>query len=357
MVIIWFGRTSNIKNIMIHIYESISLLPYHTFHIDVLADMLVEYDTIEDLQEILRNPNQYPAPFLHVGSGSNLLFTQDFHGTILHSKMQHIHVANETEDTIDLLVDSGLDWDVFVAYCVNKGWYGVENLSFIPGEVGASAVQNIGAYGVEACQLIQEVHALETATGDACVFSADECQYGYRQSLFKQPGVRGKYIVTHVLYRLSKKRIVHLEYGSIQAHLSLLGVGVDTASLQQIRDVIIDIRKDKLPDPDILGNAGSFFMNPIVSEETFQRMYSDSPTMPFYRISDDRVKIPAGWMIDQCGWKGRSIGHAAVHKDQALVLVNLGCATSAEIVNLAEEVRAAVFERFGISIYPEVLYI
>ena len=170
MVIIWFGRTSNIKNIMIHIYESISLLPYHTFHIDVLADMLVEYDTIEDLQEILRNPNQYPAPFLHVGSGSNLLFTQDFHGTILHSKMQHIHVANETEDTIDLLVDSGLDWDVFVAYCVNKGWYGVENLSFIPGEVGASAVQNIGAYGVEACQLIQEVHALETATGDACVF-------------------------------------------------------------------------------------------------------------------------------------------------------------------------------------------
>ena len=188
-------------------------------------------------------------------------------------------------------------------------------------------------------------------------FSADECQYGYRQSLFKQPGVRGKYIVTHVLYRLSKKRIVHLEYGSIQAHLSLLGVGVDTASLQQIRDVIIDIRKDKLPDPDILGNAGSFFMNPIVSEETFQRMYSDSPTMPFYRISDDRVKIPAGWMIDQCGWKGRSIGHAAVHKDQALVLVNLGCATSAEIVNLAEEVRAAVFERFGISIYPEVLYI
>lgn len=342
---------------MIHTYESISLRPYHTFHIDIQADMLLEYDHVEDLQEILRNKEQYPVPFLHVGSGSNLLFTEDFHGTILHSKMQEVHVASETDFTIDLLVDSGLEWDDFVAHCVSKGWYGLENLSYIPGEVGASAVQNIGAYGAEVCQFIQEVHTIEVATGNVRVFSVDECQYGYRQSIFKKEQMRGRYIVTQILFRLSKERVVNLEYGSIQTQLGALGVDADTASLQQIRDVIIEIRKDKLPEPDVLGNAGSFFMNPVVSEEEFQRILKEYPDMPYYRVSEDEVKIPAGWMIDQCGWKGRSLGNAGVHKDQALVLVNLGDATAKEIINLAEKVRNAVYERFGISIHPEVLYI
>lgn len=342
---------------MIHTYEAISLQPYHTFHIDIEADMLLEYDHVEDLQEILRHQKQYPAPLLHVGAGSNLLFTEDFHGTILHSKMCEIHVENETDTTIDLMVDNGLVWDDFVEYCVSKGWYGLENLSYIPGEVGASAVQNIGAYGVEACQLIQEVHTIEVATGNKRIFSLEECQYGYRQSIFKQEHMRGRYIVTHILYRLSKERVVNLEYGSIQAQLAAIGVDANTASLQQIRNVIIEIRKDKLPEPDVLGNAGSFFMNPVVSEEVFQRIYKEYPNMPHYRISDEEVKIPAGWMIDQCGWKGHSLGNAGVHKHQALVLVNLGGATADEIINLAEEVRSAVYERFGITIKPEVLYI
>ncbi len=342
---------------MIHTYESISLRPYHTFHIDIQTDMLLEYDHVEDLKEILRNKEQYPAPFLHVGSGSNLLFTKDFHGTILHSKMLDIRVVSETDSTIDLLVDSGLDWDAFVAHCVSKGWYGIENLSYIPGEVGASAVQNIGAYGAEVCQLIHEVHTIEVATGSERVFSLEECEYGYRQSIFKQEHMRGRYIVTRILFRLSKKRVVNLEYGSIQVQLAALGVDAETASLQQIRDVIIEIRKDKLPEPDVLGNAGSFFMNPVVAEAEFQRILKDYPDMPYYRVSDNEVKIPAGWMIDQCGWKGRSLGNAGVHKHQALVLVNLGDATADEIIHLAEAVRRDVFERFGISIHPEVLYI
>lgn len=342
---------------MIHCYESISLQPYHTFHIDVQADMLLEYDCVEDLQEILCHKETYPSPMLHVGSGSNLLFTEDFHGTILHSKMGHIFPQTETDKTIDLLVESGLDWDEFVAYCVTQGWYGLENLSYIPGEVGASAVQNIGAYGVEVCQLIQEVHTIEVSTGEERVFSVEECQYGYRQSLFKQEAMRGRYIVTRILFRLSKERVVNLAYGSIQSQLATLGVDADTASLQQIRDVIIAIRKDKLPEPDVLGNAGSFFMNPVVSEEEFQRIFKDYPDMPYYRVSDAEVKIPAGWMIDVCGWKGRSLGNAGVHEHQALVLVNLGGATAEEIIHLAQEVRASVYKRFGISIHPEVLYI
>lgn len=300
------------------------------------------------MAEILRGGNN---PYLIIGGGSNLLLTKDYAGVVVHSAIKGIEAEEQADGTVMLTCGSGEVWDDVVAYSVERGWYGAENLSIIPGEVGASAVQNIGAYGAEVCQIIDKIEAVEIATGDIRIFDVKECGYGYRQSCFKKEW-KDCYLMTHVTYRLAKQHSLRLDYGNIKAELERKGINEPT--LKQLRQVIIDIRNEKLPDPKVEGNAGSFFMNPVVSKEKYEELAALYPNMPHYTIDAEHEKIPAGWMIDQCGWKGKSLGRAGVHSKQALVLVNRGGATGEEIVQLCETIRKDVCDRFGIDIHPEV---
>lgn len=324
-----------------------SLLPYNTFGIDVSASRFLEYASVAELKEYIAQ-GAVTTPFLHIGGGSNLLFTKDYDGLILHSRIGGIEVTAEDSQTVSLRVGAGVVWDDFVACCVEHGWYGAENLSLIPGEVGASAVQNIGAYGVEVKDLITAVETVNIQ-GYERVYSVEECEYAYRNSIFKRPENKSVF-VTYVRFRLSKEERYTLDYGTIRQELAKY----PAPTLPIVRKVIIEIRESKLPDPKVTGNAGSFFMNPIVAKDKLEALQRDYPRIPYYELPDGRVKIPAGWMIDQCGWKGKSLGPAAVHDKQALVLVNRGGAKGSDIIALSDAVRASVCDKFGIDIHPEV---
>lgn len=328
-----------------------SLLAHNTFGIDAQCRRFVEFSSSEELEALLLSLHQQDHPLLILGGGSNLLLTTDFNGTVIHSAIKGIEVVGESSSSVSLRVGSGEVFDDFVAYCVSQGFFGAENLSKIPGEVGASAVQNIGAYGVEVKDLVEKVDALEVERAIPVTFTNAECQYGYRQSRFKQDW-KNRYVITHVTYRLAKQFTPHLDYGNIRGALAEKGIMNPTAA--ELRQVIMDIRDAKLPDPKVEGNAGSFFMNPIVTKEKYLELVAQYPDMPHYYVDGQHEKIPAGWMIDQCGWKGRSMGKAGVHGRQALVLVNRGGATGADIVALCEAIRHDVRERFGIDIHPEV---
>lgn len=336
-----------------------SLLAHNTFGIDAKCSRFVEYASVEEAQQLVASLTEADQPLLILGGGSNLLLTGDYQGTVLHSAIMGIEVMENSsfenqEDekgSVFLKCGSGEVFDDVVAYAVEHGYHGAENLSIIPGEVGASAVQNIGAYGVEAKDIIYKVEAVEIATGKVVNFDNADCQYSYRQSKFKHEW-RDKYLVTHVIYRLSKTFTPDLDYGNIRTSLAAKHIAEPTA--QQLRDVIIEIRNAKLPDPKVEGNAGSFFMNPIVEKAKYDELAALYPGMPHYTIDAEHEKIPAGWMIDQCGWKGKNLGRAGVHDKQALVLVNRGGATGEEIVKLCETIRKDVFEKFGIEIHPEV---
>ncbi|WP_336527642.1 UDP-N-acetylmuramate dehydrogenase [Bacteroides acidifaciens] len=327
-----------------------SLLSHNTFGIDVSAARFLEYASVEELQQQIAQ-GAVTTPFLHIGGGSNLLFTKDYDGLILHSCIEGIEVTEEDERTVSVRVGAGVVWDDFVAYCVAHGWYGAENLSLIPGEVGAGAVQNIGAYGVEVKDLITAVETVNIQ-GDQRVYSIEECGYAYRNSIFKRPENKSVFI-TYVRFRLSKEEYYTLDYGTIRQELGKY----PELTLPVVRKVIIDIRESKLPDPKVMGNAGSFFMNPIVSKEKLLALQQEYPQIPYYELADGQVKIPAGWMIDQCGWKGKSLGPAAVHDKQALVLVNRGGAKGSDIIALSDAVRVSVREKFGIDIHPEVNFV
>lgn len=330
-----------------------SLLHHNTFGIDAQCDNFVEYSSVDELLAIL--PTLQRQKWLHIGEGSNLLFANDYHGTVLHSRINTCEVVKNDGTQVWLRVGSGYNWDEFVGYCVAHHYYGIENLSLIPGEVGASAVQNIGAYGVEACQYIESVEVIDVATGELRILTNADCQYAYRDSIFKH-ALRGQCIVTHVTYRLSLSFTPDLAYGAIRRELESRGIAPTDVTAQTLRDMIIDIRRNKLPDPQEIGSAGSFFMNPIVSQTVFENLIAQYPDMPHY-VVDGGVKIPAGWMIEQCGWKGKSLGPAGVYSKQALVLVNLGGATGADIVRLSDAVRGDVKAKFGIDIHPEANFI
>lgn len=338
---------------MIKEYTNHSLLPYNTFGMNVQATHFVEYDSADELSSFLQKPQHLLLPYLHIGGGSNLLFTTDYPGTILHSAIKGFDIIKEDNNWVEVRAGAGEIWDDFVTYAIENNWYGTENLSLIPGEVGASAVQNIGAYGVEVKDLITQVETIEISTGNRRIFTNNECNYAYRSSIFKQE-LKGKYIVTHVTYRLSKKPTFKLDYGNIRTELEKEGCSLTLASL---RKIIVRIREAKLPDPKVLGNAGSFFMNPIIPLQQFNELIRKYPDMPHYPAGEGLVKVPAGWMIDQCGWKGKRIGRAAVHDKQALVLINTGGATSEEIIILANEIVRSVKNQFGIEIHPEVNFI
>ncbi|WP_431427080.1 UDP-N-acetylmuramate dehydrogenase [Bacteroides hominis] len=330
--------------------QKYSLLSHNTFGIDVSAARFLEYASVDELHRLI-DSGQVTSPYLHIGGGSNLLFTKDYEGTVLHSRIEGVEVADETDDEIVVRVGAGVVWDDFVDYCVKHNWYGAENLSLIPGEVGASAVQNIGAYGVEVKDLIVRVETLNIE-GKERVYDISECGYSYRDSIFKRPANKSVF-VTYVSFKLSKKEYYTLDYGTIRRELEKYPM----VTLETVRRVIIAIREEKLPDPRVMGNAGSFFMNPIVSRIKFEALQEEYPHMPFYEIDADRIKIPAAWMIDQCGWKGKALGPAAVHDKQALVLVNRGGARGADVIALSDAVRASVREKFGIDIHPEVNFI
>jgi len=334
------------------IYQHTSLLPYNTFGIDVTTDYFIEYESASDLQEVLRSETVKKNKTLHIGGGSNLLFLNDYKGVILHSAIQSITKVGEDTESVILEVGSSVIWDDFVGYCVENNWGGVENLSLIPGETGASAVQNIGAYGVEVREVIVEIKAINVETTNFKTFTREECRYGYRDSIFKNE-LKGKYIITSVVFKLEKKPVFRLNYQHLEDEVLKNG----EIDLQNIRKTIIQIRERKLPDPKIMGNAGSFFMNPVISKQQFKSLQASYPLIPHYFDSETKEKIPAAWLIDQCGWKGKKIGNAGVHDKQALVLVNLGGATGAEIVFLAEQIQQSVKSKFGIELKTEVNYI
>ena len=334
------------------ITQNSSLLNFNTFNIDVKTDFLIEYDSVADLQSVIQLDVVKSNRVLHVGSGSNLLFMRDFKGVILHSQIKSIDIVAEDEHSVFVEIGSGVVWDDFVAYAVGNGWGGVENLSLIPGEVGASAVQNIGAYGVEVQDVIEKVRAVAVESGQVREFSNVECEYDYRESIFKKE-LKGKYIVTSIIFKLDKQPVFKLGYQHLEEEVRKNG----DLSLSNIRQTIIAVRESKLPDPKIEGNAGSFFMNPVISKHLFVELQSQYPNIPHYFISETLEKVPAAWLIDQCGWKGKQIGNAGVHDKQALVLVNKGGATGAEIVHLAEQIQLSVKTKFGIDLVPEVNYI
>ena len=334
-------------------YNNHSLLPYHTFGMDVKTSVFIEYTSVDELKQILQQENLSEKKWLHIGGGSNLLFTGDYEGVILHSAIKGTEIVHEDDEVVHVRVGAGEVWDDFVAYAVNQGWYGAENLSLIPGEVGASAVQNIGAYGMEAKDLIVKVEALDVTTGNDSVFTNTECRYAYRESIFKKEW-KGRYIITYVTYRLSKSPQFHLEYGNVKGELEKQGCEL---TLKNVRDVIIRIREAKLPDPKVQGNAGSFFMNPVIPRMQYESLLAKYPEMPHYKVDEEWVKVPAAWMIDRCGWKGKRMGNAGVHDKQALVLVNCGGATGQEIITLSQHIQQSVYESFGIAIVPEVNFI
>lgn len=346
-----FVQLKETKYIM-KIEENYSLLNHNTFKLSAKTRYFMEYSSEEELERILRDEYFQETRSLHIGEGSNLLFINDFNGIILHSAIKLKEVVKETEDEVWIRVGAAEIWDDVVEYAVDNGWYGIENLSLIPGETGAAAVQNIGAYGVEVKDVIEEVEAYNQLSFEKKTFKNSECLYSYRHSFFKNEK-NDPYIVTYVVLKLSKVPKFSLEYGNLKNELS----HKENFGLRDVREAVCSIRRAKLPDPKELGNAGSFFMNPIVHVDKYNKLKEQFPDMPFYVAGENKVKVPAGWLIEQCGFKGKSHGEVGVYKNQALVLVNLGCAQGFEIALVAESIRSAVKDKFGIEIMPEVKYV
>lgn len=323
-----------------------SLKAHNTFGLEARCSRFLEYETEAEALQVAEILRSSATPYIIIGGGSNLLLTKDFEGIVVHSAVKGCEI-----DGNRMTCGSGETGDDVVALCLNNGLYGAENLSLIPGDVGASAVQNIGAYGAEAKDFIRRVWTVEIATGNVSVWNNEDCAYGYRQSRFKQEW-KNRFLITCVEYEFSTEFRPRLDYGNIRSELERRGIAQPTA--QQLRQVIIDIRNAKLPDPKVTGNAGSFFMNPVVPRSQYEQLAAQYPDMPHYTIDAEHEKIPAGWMIEQCGWKGKSLGHAGVHDRQALVLVNLGGATGSEIVALCQAIQRDVKQQFNIDIHPEV---
>ena len=333
-------------------YQDLSKL--NTFGMKVKARCFMEYDSVADLVDI--DFEELARPVLHIGGGSNLLFTDDFKGTILHSRICFIEPLKGGL----VSVGSGVVFDDFCDWAAKEGLWGIENLSHIPGEVGASAVQNIGAYGVEVKDVIRKVYCYDTVEEEFVNFDVEECGYGYRDSIFKDPEIKGRYIVTHVVFALSRTPNPRLEYGQLRE-----AVAEANLSPLSIRKAIIKIRKEKLPEPSVMGSAGSFFKNPVITAEHYMRIETAAKAelgqdykVPHYDLPDGTVKVPAAWMIEQCGWKGRRSGGAAVYEKQPLVIVNYtGEAYPEEIIGLERRIVASVKEKFDVVLHPEVEHI
>lgn len=332
--------------------ENYSLKNYNTFGIDVKCRYFVESDTESEFLEFVSSYELKPEEIMVLGEGSNFLFTDDFDGTVFYPTMKGMEIVEENDEHVWVKVGAGEVWDDFVAWAVEQGYGGVENLSLIPGHVGAAPVQNVGAYGMEAGDTIERVEAIQIEKARKETISAADCRFAYRDSIFKGEW-KNRYIVTYVVFRLTKVPEFRLNYGSVREELQKLG----EVCLKNIRRAIIQIRRAKLPDVKELPNAGSFFKNPVVSREQAGQLKERYPELPVYPVDEDRVKLAAGWLIEQCGWKGKDLGKAGVYEKQALILVNRAGASGVEVARLANEVKKSVFMTFGVWIEPEVYVI
>ncbi len=336
---------------MIKFFKNITLIDRNSFHVDVMARELIEYDSEEDLRHIFTHDR--PKEWLVLSGGNNILFTRDVEQTILVPTSRNIIIEHESDEATTIKVDAGVEWDDVVEWCVERDLWGAENLSLIPGKAGAAPIQNIGAYGSEVCDILTHVDYFDTELLKPCSIAAEECEFAYRESIFKGSGrLRGRAIVTAIHLKLTKIATPQLHYADLIARVAEQG----EPTLRTIRNVICEVRREKLPDTSVMGNAGSFFKNPIVSKEVAEAIMTEFPSMPHYSVPSDesRVKLAAGWLIDQAKMKGYNSGRVGVHARQALVLVNLGGATGAEVLALAKEVQRAVRERFGVEIETEV---
>jgi len=331
--------------------SNVNLQPYNTLNISAKARYFAEVDSEEKLRKILRHPQTGNRKFVVLGAGSNVLFTDNFDGLVLHMNIQGREVINETEEHVWLKIGAGEDWHQTVRYCVDQGWGGIENLSLIPGTVGAAPIQNIGAYGVELQEVFEWLEGMDIEGRAIRRYDKEDCEFGYRDSIFKGE-LKGIVIVTNVVLKLSKNPTLNTSYGAIQSMLKERNITNPT--IEDISDIVIDIRNSKLPQPEKLGNAGSFFKNPIVDSSVYERIKGNYPQAPGYTMGDGEVKVPAGWLIEETGWKGKVIGNTGTYKQQALVIVNHGGATGQEIMELATKIRESVLEEFGIELVPEV---
>ena len=337
---------------MIKIEENISLKSFNTFGIDCNAAYFVRIKSKEDFQDLIKTKIYHDLPSLILGGGSNILFTKDFKGLVIKNEMMGISVVDETPDYINVKAQAGENWHELVMYCVQKNLGGIENLSLIPGTTGAAPMQNIGAYGVEMKDVVKEVEAIDRINGEVRTFTNEECCFGYRESVFKQE-LKENYFISSVTLTLTKKNhLFNINYGAVQDTLKHMNVTQPT--LQSISDAVIHIRKSKLPDPTQIGNAGSFFKNPTITLQQYTDLKNEYPEIPGYHSDDQSVKVPAGWLIEQCKWKGKRFNEVGVHVHQSLVLVNYGNAKGEEIFQLSMNIKSSVKKKFNIDITTEV---
>ncbi|MEP7252915.1 MAG: UDP-N-acetylmuramate dehydrogenase [Ginsengibacter sp.] len=329
--------------------ENFSLKPYNTFRLDAYAKYFAEFSSVEMLQEVLEENGGLQKMIL--GGGSNILLTKNVDGLVLKNGIEGIRVVGENETFVFVQVGAGVNWHQFVMYCIDHNYAGIENLSLIPGNTGASPMQNIGAYGVEIKDVFHELEALHLQERTLQTFSNADCKFGYRESVFKKK-YKGEFAILNVTFRLNKKSSYNISYGAIEEELKRMHVG--ELNIKAVSDAVIHIRRSKLPDPEVIGNAGSFFKNPEISVRHLNELKLAEPGMASYKINEQIVKVPAGWLIERCGWKGFRKGDAGCYDKQALVLVNYGKATGREIYDLSEEIKLSVMEKFKIEIEREV---
>ncbi len=336
-----------------HIQKNYNLSELNTFCIKSTAKFFTEIREEADMHELFTTPEFKNNEKLFLGGGSNILFTKDFDGIVVLNRLKGIEILNENEGGVVIRAQGGVVWHDLVLFAVDKGYWGIENLSLIPGTVGAAPMQNIGAYGAELKNVLENVEALDIENGTKRIFSKVECELGYRDSVFKN-ALKGKYFIFAITIKLSKIEKKNIGYKILKEYLEKNNIEVKNS--KQISEAVVEIRRSKLPDPKVLGNAGSFFKNVFVSEHKLNELLKIYPGMPYFG-EDGVVKIPAGWLIEQCGWKGKKVGNVGVHDKQALVIVNHGGATGEEIKNLAEQIIDSVFSKFGLKLTPEVNFI
>ena len=333
------------------IREAVDLQPFNTLALHARAQYFCEASHPDEWQAALQFARQQQLPLLVLGEGSNMVFTRDYPGLVLRLMDQSIRIEQEDDEHVQVRVGAGLLWRHWVETALSRGWYGLENLALIPGTVGAAPVQNIGAYGVEVSRFIESVSAVHHHSGEQQVFEREQCRFAYRDSVFKQPEGKG-YIITSVVLRLSKRERVLADYATVQQWLQQRGWH-HAPTAKQVFDAVCDIRRSRLPDPNVLPNVGSFFKNPQVDVSQFSQLQSRYPELAFYPGEHGRIKLAAAWLIDQLGWKGRCMGDACVHDKQALVLVNRGAASAEEVMALARAITDDVYAHFGVQLEPE----
>lgn len=336
------------------ISQNYPLKSLNTFGVDAAATYYAAIEHVQELLPLLSHPDLIALPMLVMGEGSNILFTKNFAGLVIKNVMRGITVIEDNADFVFIRVGAGENWHQFVMYCIEQGYGGIENLSLIPGTVGAAPVQNIGAYGVELKDVFYQLEAIHLQTGETRIFTREACQFGYRTSIFKHE-LKNKFMITSVVLKLHKKPKLNTSYSTLKNTLQLMNL--PSLDIRIISETVMNIRRSKLPDPKVLGNAGSFFKNPIISRDHFVKIHTKYPDLPHFIQQDQRIKLNAAWLIEACGWKGKRLGDVGVYAHQALVLVNYGEGKGSDILKLAEQIQNSVYDRFGILLEPEVFLI